>query len=79
MQRLPQGLQLLDEPLSFSWSKSAQELKLVVHVVMIDKKIDVDAHSVDELNVGLLEAIYKSSLVDVFLEVMQIHVESLVL
>lgn len=69
----------MDKFLCFSWSKPTQKLKLVVPMLMIDQEIEVNTNLVDDLNVDFFENITKTSLVDMFLKRMQIHLESLVL
>ena len=79
VERLSERLELLDVSLSFSWTKSTQELKLVLEMIMVYKQIDIDTNSVHKLNVSLLHIFNKSSLVDVLLERMKVQVKSLIL
>lgn len=79
VERFAKRLEFLNVPLSLSWTKSAQELELVVPVLMIHEKIDVDSDSVHKLCVDLLEMVDQSCLVDVFLQRMEIEMQSLVL
>jgi len=69
----------LDVSLSFSWPKSTDELQLVLKVLMVYQKIDVDTDVVHGLNVDLFKRISESSLIDMFLQRMKVQVESLVL
>ena len=69
----------LNVSLSFSWSQPADELQLVLKVLMVHQEVDVDTNIVHSLNVDLFKRVSESSLIDVFLQRMKIQVESLVL
>lgn len=71
--------QLLNQFLSLPWAKTAQKLNLVVHVLMINNKIQVNTNAVEVLNVDLLQNLHQPCLVDVSLHRMKSEVESLVL
>jgi len=69
----------LNVSLSFPWSQSTDELQLVLKVLMVHQKVDVDTNIVHSLNVDLFKRVSESSLIDMFLQRMKIQVESLVL
>lgn len=69
----------MDVPLRLPWAEAAQELELIVPVLVINEKIDVDANPVHMLRVDLLEVLDKPRLVNVLLEGVKIEVQGLVL
>lgn len=70
--------QFLNQLLRLSRSKTTEELNLIVHVLMLNDKVDVDADFVQELDVDLLENVHQTSLVDVLLHWMQSQVQRLI-
>lgn len=79
VERFAKRLEFLNIPLSLPWTKSAQELELIVPVLMVYEKIDVHPDSVHKFRVDLLEMVDQSRLVDVFLKRMEIEMQGLVL
>lgn len=71
IERLAVCLELLDQALGFPRAKSRQELKLVLHVLVVNKQVNVNAYSVDCLNVDLFKLIHKPGLVDALLKRVQ--------
>lgn len=79
LQRLTERFQDLDKPLSLSRAEAAQELELVVPVLMLYQEVDVDSDVVYGLDVDFFKGLKETSLVDVLLKRMQVDVESLIL
>lgn len=73
-----ESLQLVNKLLCFSRSKPTQKLELIMPMLMIDQEIEVYSNLVHDLNIDFFENIGKSSLVDMLLKRMQIHLKSLV-
>ena len=76
--RLPHGFEFLDVPEGLSWTQSAQELQLVVVMLVILQEVDVNADLIDSLDIDLLQALEQLHLVDLLLQRMQLQVQGLV-
>jgi len=77
--RLSERLDLLNESHRFSWTKTTQKLKLIVHVVMIDDDVEINSNFIELLNVDFFKLVNQTSLVDVLLKRMKFKVQSLIL
>jgi len=71
-------LQLLEETSCLPRTESAQELELIVPVVMLNKKVDVNSYIIDSLHIDLFQHFHQSVPIHILLERMHVEIESLI-